>query len=196
MRGGYWVSLPYGKAREKLLPGDPEIEMAVGMGQFFAQTRFWRMDPHPELLGGPAQRPGVRRRPQEESGTSAPVPNGQAATVPETKPEERNGDTPFAKGSGGERVLAPIAPGTAAVPATGKTDSVLVLADPAWEYVVYFSQGGSAVLDLLEATGRLRMTWYNPRTGKRGEEEIVNGGAYRTFTPPDGSDWVLHLIRR
>jgi hypothetical protein len=71
-----------------------------------------------------------------------------------------------------------------------------VLADPGWEYVIYFTQGGSVTLDLLEATGRVKSTWYNPRTGQFADTITLQGGEYKTFLAPDASEWVLYLTRR
>ena len=73
------------------------------------------------------------------------------------------------------------------------TSPAFVLADPAWEYVVYFEAGGTATLDLIEATGALKMRWFNPRLGQFGEETTLTGGSYHTFTAPDKNDWCLSV---
>ncbi len=74
--------------------------------------------------------------------------------------------------------------------------AIYVLADPGWEYVVYFSSGGSVTLDLLEASSTLRQSWFNPRTGEYASQDTLKGGIYKTFTAPDANDWVLMLSRR
>jgi hypothetical protein len=73
---------------------------------------------------------------------------------------------------------------------------VFLLADPAWEYVAYLEHGGAISLDLLEATGEIEVTWFNPRTGDTLPTDRVMGGALRSFHAPDTNDWVLHLSRR
>ena len=71
-----------------------------------------------------------------------------------------------------------------------------VLADPAWEYLVYFEGGGKATLDLLEATGKIRVRWTNTQTGLQTAEETMEGGGRLTFTTPSAEDWVLVISRR
>lgn len=73
---------------------------------------------------------------------------------------------------------------------------VSVLADPAWEYVLYFQHGGTASLDLLEATGAVQAEWLDPRNGTWTAVPPIIGGAVRSFTAPDARDWVLYLSRR
>lgn len=80
--------------------------------------------------------------------------------------------------------------------ASGPSGPIFVLADPAWEYVIYFERGGDVTLDLLEATGKVSETWLNPRTGEVKSAVTLTGGTYRTLVAPDSHDWVLHLSRR
>ena len=72
---------------------------------------------------------------------------------------------------------------------------MFVLADPSHEYVIYFEHGGTATLDLLEATGHVKVMWLNPRTGESQESPSIIGGSYRSFIAPDSKDWVLYLSR-
>ena len=80
--------------------------------------------------------------------------------------------------------------------------SALVLADPSREYVLYFKHGGFVTIDLLEATGHIKVQWLNLTTGTVGESrddpqkdtEII-GGTYHAFAAPDNGDWVLYLKR-
>ncbi len=73
--------------------------------------------------------------------------------------------------------------------------AVLALANAGREYVVYFPMGGAISLELLEATGTLKVAWYNPRTGDWKEEASVKGGDYLNFQAPDTKDWVLYIVR-
>ncbi len=87
-------------------------------------------------------------------------------------------------------------PNMPAVPAKATPGAIYVLADPGWEYVVYFESGGAITLDLLESIGTIRQSWFNPRTGEYASQETMKGGIYKTFTAPDSNDWVLLLSRR
>ncbi|HZP81236.1 MAG TPA: DUF5060 domain-containing protein [Chthonomonadaceae bacterium] len=144
----------------------PEVRWTAACARFFRTTNFWRLRPHPELID---RGDGNLKRPHRPETAAKPLAASfQAETSPQAVPPPN------------------------AAPAA----RVFVLADPAWEYAVYFAQGGSVTLDLLEATGRLKSSWFNPRTGEFTAEETIQGGAYQTFTAPDGNDWVLHLSRR
>ena len=156
MRGGYWAS-----ARPL---NDQELKWASYLGTFFKKTRYWRMEPHQEMLGGPEETPAVKRRRQKA----------------EEEARKRNPNAPPPTDDTG-----------AAVP----SGPIYVLADPSHEYAVYFEKGGAVTLDLLEATGRIKVTWFNPRTGVASEEAGLVGGSYHTFIAPDKSDWVLYVSR-
>ncbi|MBC7526901.1 MAG: DUF5060 domain-containing protein [Chthonomonadaceae bacterium] len=78
----------------------------------------------------------------------------------------------------------------------GQGNTPLILADPAWEYLVYFEGGGKATLDLLEATGEIRVRWMNTATGNQTDETKIEGGGRITFETPDKGDWVLIVTRR
>jgi hypothetical protein len=75
----------------------------------------------------------------------------------------------------------------------------LVKSGTAWvlgrrgHHIVYFSQGGTAKIDLAGDDSLLHVTWYNPRSGKYIPKGTVQSGAVRSFTAPDGRDWVLVL---
>jgi hypothetical protein len=73
--------------------------------------------------------------------------------------------------------------------------AALVLADPSREYVLYFKHGGFVTIDLLEATGRIKVTWLNLSTGESREDAQIVGGTYHAFAAPDDKDWVLNLKR-
>ncbi|MHC4795251.1 MAG: sugar-binding protein [Planctomycetota bacterium] len=69
------------------------------------------------------------------------------------------------------------------------------LANVGEEYVCYFYSGGSKTVNL--APGTYRSQWWNPRTG--GFYNITNfshSGGNRSFSTPDGNDWVLHITTR
>ncbi|HLV80106.1 MAG TPA: DUF5060 domain-containing protein [Chthonomonadaceae bacterium] len=73
---------------------------------------------------------------------------------------------------------------------------ILLMEDTAWEYVVYFEAGGSINLDLLEATGPIKISWFDPRSGQFTRQQSRMGGAFLLFAPPDDRDWVLYVSRR
>ena len=60
------------------------------------------------------------------------------------------------------------------------------------EYVCYFPTGGNKTVNI--AAGNYREEWWNPKTG--GFYNITNythNGGNRSFSCPDGNDWVLHV---
>ncbi|WP_146458492.1 DUF5060 domain-containing protein [Rubripirellula tenax] len=75
------------------------------------------------------------------------------------------------------------------------------LAKPNDTYVVYLSSGGSADLDLSDATGQFRVQWFNPRVGgamQSGSVTSVDGGSsVNVGQPPSDAteDWIV-LLRR
>lgn len=73
---------------------------------------------------------------------------------------------------------------------------VMVSADPGSEYVAYATAAHSASfeLDLSAANGPLTANWINVLTGDTTTLSGINGGAVVSFTPPDASDWVLHVF--
>ncbi|HWM90724.1 MAG TPA: DUF5060 domain-containing protein [Thermoanaerobaculia bacterium] len=65
--------------------------------------------------------------------------------------------------------------------------------EPGRFYLVYFHEGGPALLDLLLVSGPLKSEWFNPRNGTFSPGPAVAGNGLRTVTPPDYQDWVLTL---
>lgn len=75
-------------------------------------------------------------------------------------------------------------------------EQAILAANPGREYVLYDRDGGTVVLDLSRATGRLETRWYDPRNGKlTGAQPVQGGGAHTFRSPAAGEDWVLHLFR-
>jgi hypothetical protein len=74
-------------------------------------------------------------------------------------------------------------------------------AKPGALYLVYLPAGGTADLDLSQATGSFTLTWFDPRNGgplKKGAVlSLKGGGAASLGAPPDnpGEDW-LAVVRR
>jgi hypothetical protein len=131
------------------------------------------------MLGGPTESPAERRRRKRAEAEAAKKNPPPVEDVPiDIDPFDPD---PFAN-------LPPI-------PAPKPPPPTFVLADPAREYLVYFEQGGTLLLDLLEATGKVQVTWFNPRTGEASSTKQIVGGAYTTFTAPDTNDWVLYVSR-
>jgi hypothetical protein len=68
-------------------------------------------------------------------------------------------------------------------------------------YLVYLPSGGTAVLDLSNASGEFTVEWFDPRNGgatKQGSVTAVKGGAPASLgMPPDNrnEDW-LAVVRR
>lgn len=68
-------------------------------------------------------------------------------------------------------------------------------------YLVYLPAGGAADLDLSQASGRFRVSWFNPRTGgalRVGSVSFVTGGRVQSLgVPPSepAEDWVV-MVRK
>jgi hypothetical protein len=171
MNGGYWAG-EFGNGPAVI--DRPETRWEAYSGRLFEKTRFWRLAPHNEMLGGNQESAFERRRRhQAEVDAAHAAANQDAAKGIETAPD----------GSSGSDVKPTAGP-------------IYVLADPGWEYVVYFQRGGMLTLDLLEATGKISYVWFNPRTGEFSGSDTVMGGAFRTFRAPDNNDWTLYISRR
>ncbi len=67
------------------------------------------------------------------------------------------------------------------------------LARTGWEYVV-FTQSASFTVNLAGTSGGLACRFYNPRTGQFQPTFYRPAGGTQTFTAPDSSDWVLHIV--
>ena len=177
MRGAYWSPGVVPSADPASLNA-PEIQWAAYCGDLFRKTRFYRLTPRPDMLGGPTESSADKRRRKkaEAAATKANPPPVDALPLD---------FDPFDPDPFGSLPAAP-AP---------KPTPMFVLADPAREYLVYFEEGGSLLLDLLEATGKVEITWFNPRTGVSSPIKQVVGGSYMQFTAPDNNDWVLYVAR-
>ena len=90
------------------------------------------------------------------------------------------------------------------------------LANPGHEYIVYLVEGLPFRLNLTHVHGALSARWYNPRSGewldledvwilqsadeRGGDGEVtwqtIGRSHLMLFEPPDGNDWVLHLVKR
>jgi hypothetical protein len=179
MRGVYWSpgAIPTPDPASLNAPG---IQYARYCAALFRRTRFYRLTPRPDMLGGPAESAADRRRRKK----------AEAEAARRNPPTE---DDPLLQGDFDPFDPDALAPPLA--PPPPKPTRTFVLADPAREYVVYFEEGGTLLLDLLEATGRIQVTWFNPRTGEFGATKQIFGGDYVSFTAPDTNDWVLYVSR-
>ena len=79
------------------------------------------------------------------------------------------------------------------IPCPELSSSKVCLADVGKDYVAYSLDGAEFSLDLTKAQGKLKASWLNPRTGERSKETNIEGGASRSFTPPDTNDWVIYV---
>ena len=179
MRGAYWAPGAV-LAPEVSALNAPEVQWAAYCADIFRRTRFYRLTPRQEMLGGPSESAADKRRRKKAEAAEAKL---NPPPVDDTLPFDFDpfDPDPFAK-------LPPL-------PVPKPVPPMFVLADPAREYLVYFELGGSLLLDLLEATGKVQVTWFNPRTGEASPTKQIVGGAYTTFTAPDANDWVLYVSR-
>lgn len=70
-----------------------------------------------------------------------------------------------------------------------------VLADRGRHYVLYLPEGGTVLVDLLDAPGSFLAEWFDPREGLFTWPATVAGGRLATFSAPGSGDWVLTLRR-
>lgn len=61
------------------------------------------------------------------------------------------------------------------------------------QYVVYFSSGGSATLNLSNST-TLNSSWFNTTTGIYQNYSTITANSSYPFTSPDTNDWALLLV--
>ncbi len=192
MRGGYWANGISGD-KSGAQPLDDQItQWQIACAHLFSLTKVGRLLPHQDMLGGPGETQfNRRRRRRSEAAAAKEVAAQKAASAaassgdPGDGPDDGTGNPDPTGADGGYDEIAPPKPAP-----------VYVLADPGWEYVVYFKSGGTVTLDLLEATGTLRQSWYNPRTGQFASQSTLPGGVYKTFVAPDNKDWTLYISRR
>jgi hypothetical protein len=63
------------------------------------------------------------------------------------------------------------------------------------QYLIYLPAGGSASVDLSDASGALSVEWFNPSNGTTSEGGTTLGGSSRSFTPPFRGDAVLYIYQ-
>jgi hypothetical protein len=64
------------------------------------------------------------------------------------------------------------------------------------EYVVYFPQGGTILLDLSGTSGSFQAQWFDTRTGQWSSAGTVSGGGTVSFLSPQGIDDMALWLRR
>jgi Domain of unknown function (DUF5060)/Putative collagen-binding domain of a collagenase len=64
---------------------------------------------------------------------------------------------------------------------------------PGKVYAVYLPRGGKVQVDLFAMSGPVKVTWFNPRSGKTQGATLVEGGREVSFAAPGSEDWVLRL---
>jgi hypothetical protein len=62
-------------------------------------------------------------------------------------------------------------------------------------YIVYLPEGGEINLNLNNTTKILHYRWYNPRTGKYSDKEIIKGNKKQSFSAKSQKDWVLYISK-
>ncbi len=72
---------------------------------------------------------------------------------------------------------------------------VFLSADPGRAYVLFFLEGGSAILDLTGCDGDFRIKWINVLTGKWGKECKIASGEKVTVSSPASGSWIAAIVR-
>ncbi len=74
------------------------------------------------------------------------------------------------------------------------TSSRYCLANPGKEYLIYLPEAGPVTVDLSSVTGKVKVEWLDPGTGKTAQATAVAGGRKAEFARPFKSeDAVLYL---
>lgn len=82
------------------------------------------------------------------------------------------------------------------VPRSDLSSTTYCLADDSTEYLIYFPEGGNAKINLQNAGGNFRATWYIPLLNKTVEApKRIEGKSIVTMEAPTALDAVLHLAR-
>lgn len=175
MRNGYWA----GAADSMAAADSADVKMAVDCAAFFRKTKWWRLQPHPEMLNGKEESKSERRHRLkiEADALKADALKAAEGGAPADPAKPANPANPFG------RDRRPAGP-------------QFLLADPGKEYVAYLERGGRITLDLIDLPGHVRNLWFNPRTGKSQGQPDLEGGDFTVFAAPDSDDWVLYLSRR
>ncbi len=69
------------------------------------------------------------------------------------------------------------------------------MAEAGLQYVVYFPEGGTALVDLSGTSGTLDVQWFDTRTGQWSSGGTVTGGGTVSFTSPQGSEDMALWLR-
>ena len=188
LRGGFWAAAAAQGDSQAQPLNSAVTRWQSACANLFRSVQYNRLLPHQDMLGGPDESAADhrRRRRSEIAAGQTGTPTTPAPALPAGPPPDLQNEDDL------EAYLATLE-AQAKSPAPGP---IYVLADPGWEYVVYFQHGGTVTLDLLEAIGPVQQSWYNPRTGEFVSQGTMSGGIYKTFTCPDNNDWVLYLTRR
>ncbi len=82
-------------------------------------------------------------------------------------------------------------------PLDGLSSTSYCLANPGWEYVVFFPGGGTATLDLQGEKVDYAVEWFIPILNRKlTGEDTLGGGDFKVLTAPFSGDAVLYLKRK
>ena len=71
------------------------------------------------------------------------------------------------------------------------------LANPGQEYLIYFPQGGKAIVNLTAVKGDMELEWFIPVQNLTFKgPNIVKGGYFKVFECPYAGDAVLYLKKK
>ena len=71
---------------------------------------------------------------------------------------------------------------------------VFLTANPGRMYVLFFMQGGSAILNMAGCEGNYSLKWINPFTGQWGKTATITGGKKVKISTPDDGSWLLAVV--
>lgn len=73
------------------------------------------------------------------------------------------------------------------------SNEAYLAARPGEAYALYFTDGGSVMLDLTKAPGRFDVRWIEIATGDWGKRETLNGGGQVRLSAPGNEHWAVTL---
>ncbi len=73
-------------------------------------------------------------------------------------------------------------------------DEAYLAANPAGQYILYFTDGGSVGLNLKGRDNKLQLRWVDIRTGNWGDRTTITGGKAVTINAPDKGPWAAVIV--
>ena len=77
-----------------------------------------------------------------------------------------------------------------------ETDEAYLAAKPGQKYILYFTDGGSATLNLSSTNGSFDLQWVNIAAGKPGKRRTLKAGSKIAISAPGKGPWAAAVVRK